>query len=127
MTQTVAQKIERCVARVVAWTESVCSTIDDRFLTPHIQQRTDDWDLRVEHVDDCAIVHSLEPCQPRAADEMHQHSFHLVVRCMTHGNSLGMDAAGLLHKEAITKDTGRFFNGKFFRVGKGTYIPTLDH
>src|SRR6185436_15636000 len=102
MAQAIARKIQRSIAGIMTRAESVCGTIHDRFFAPNVQQRSDDWDFGVEHVDDRSMTHPLETRESSAAQEMHQHGFHLVVSCMTDGDRLRTETTGLLHEETVT-------------------------
>src|SRR6266487_1776825 len=125
MTQTIAKKIKRGIARVKTWTETVRTAINNRLLAPHIQQRADDGNLRIEHLDDGAIVHSLKTRQPSAANEMHEDRFHLIIGSVPHGDSLRMEMTRLPHEKTIAHNTSGFFDRKFFSIRKGTHIPAL--
>ncbi len=127
MAQTVAKEIQRGIAWVVPGTKSVRGAIYDRLLAPRVQQGTDNGDLRVEHLDDRAVAHPLQPRQPGAADEVHQDGLDLVIGGVSHGHRLGMELAGLLHQKSIAQDAGRLLDRKFAGIGKGAHIPALDH
>ena len=88
VTDAVAQEVERVVAGIVMRTKSLPRAVDDGLFAPDIQQGTHERNLHIEHGKNGAIGHALETVQPRAAQEVHEHGLHLIVRGVTDRHGL---------------------------------------
>src|SRR5689334_20845915 len=103
MAQAITKEIQGSIARVVSRTETIRPTVDDRLLPPQVQERADNWNFRVEGLDDRAITHSLESSESRATDEMHENRFHLIIGGVSYSDSLRMEMPRLLHEKTIAQ------------------------